>query len=67
MIAMNKISFKTLLASAFLTCAFSQGAVAAEVSGIKFSDTVKVGGKELVLNGLGVRTKLFFKVYATGL
>ena len=67
MIAMNKISFKTLLASAFLACAFSQGAVAAEVSGIKFSDTVKVGGKELVLNGLGVRTRVFFKVYATGL
>jgi len=67
MIAMNKISFKTLLAGAFLACAFSQGAMAAEVSGIKFSETTKVGGKELLLNGLGVRTKVIFKVYAAGL
>lgn len=67
MIAINKSSFKTLLAGAFLACAFSQGVSAAEVAGVKFHDTVKVAGKELVLNGLGVRTKLIFKVYATGL
>jgi hypothetical protein len=66
MIAMTKFSFKALLAGAFLACAF-QGASAAEVSGIKFADTVKVAGKELQLNGLGVRTKFIVKVYATGL
>ena len=64
---MNKFSFKALLAGAFLACAFSQGAVAAEVAGVKFPDTAKVGGKELQLNGLGVRTKLVFRVYAAGL
>ena len=67
MIAMNKFSFKALLAGAFLACAFGQGASAAEVNGIKFPDTVKVAGKELVLNGAGVRTKVIFKVYAGGL
>jgi hypothetical protein len=67
MIAINKFSFKALLAGAFLACAFSQGASAAEVAGVKFPDTVKVAGKELQLNGLGVRTKFIVKVYAAGL
>ncbi|MES2015808.1 MAG: chalcone isomerase family protein [Pseudomonadota bacterium] len=66
MIAINK-SFKALLAAAFLACACSQGASAADVAGVKFPDTAKVAGKELQLNGLGVRTKVFFKVYAAGL
>lgn len=66
MITMKKIGFKSLLASALLAAAVT-GAQAAEVSGIKFSDTTKVGGKELQLNGLGVRTKVIFKVYAAGL
>lgn len=67
MIAMTKFNFKALLAGAFLACSFSQAAVAAEVSGVKFAETVKVAGKELQLNGLGVRTKFIVKVYATGL
>jgi Chalcone isomerase-like len=41
-------------------------AQAAEVSGIKFDETATVGGKPLVLNGIGVRYKLV-KVYALGL
>jgi len=67
MIAMTKFSFKALLAGAFLSFAFSQGASAAEVSGVKFPDTMKIAGKELQLNGLGVRTKFIVKVYAAGL
>lgn len=66
MITMKKIGFKSLLASALLAVAVT-GAQAAEVAGIKFSDSAKVGGKELQLNGLGVRTKVIFKVYAAGL
>lgn len=66
MIAMKKFGVKTLLASALMAVAIS-GAYAAEVSGIKFADSAKVGGKELQLNGLGVRTKVIFKVYAAGL
>lgn len=60
------MGFKVLLASALFAFA-CQGASAAEVSGVKFADTVKVAGKELQLNGLGVRTKFFVKVYAAGL
>jgi hypothetical protein len=67
MIAINNFSFKGLLASAFLACAFSAPAVAAEISGVKFDDTNKVAGKELKLNGLGMRTKFVVKVYAAGL
>ena len=68
MIAMTKFNIKALLAGAFLACAFTQGAVAAEVSGVRFADTQKVAGKELQLNGLGVRYKFgVVKVYATGL
>lgn len=67
MIAMSKFNFKALLAGALLACSFSQVALAAEVSGVKFADTVKLGGKDLQLNGLGVRTKFIVKVYATAL
>lgn len=67
MIAINNIRIKSLLAGAFLAFAFNQGAVAAEISGVKFSDTAKVGGRELQLNGLGMRTKFIVKVYAAGL
>ena len=65
--AMSKLSFKGLLAGALVACAFLQTAVAAEISGVKFDDTVKVAGKELKLNGVGMRTKFVVKVYAAGL
>jgi hypothetical protein len=50
-----------------LACAFSQGALAAEAGGVKFDETAKVAGKELKLNGVGVRTKFIIKVYSAGL
>jgi hypothetical protein len=40
---------------------------AVDVSGYKFEDTTKVAGKELILNGAGMRTKFVVKVYAAGL
>lgn len=63
----TKMSFKALLAGVVMACTFSHGAMAAEVSGVKYDDTMKVAGKDLVLNGLGIRTKFIIKVYATGL
>lgn len=43
-------------------------ASAADVGGIKFDDTVQLGGKELKLNGAGFRIKgIFFKLYVMGL
>jgi len=40
-------------------------AVAAEVEGVRLPDTVRLseGGPELLLNGAGVRTRVFFRVY----
>ncbi|MGV0976826.1 MAG: chalcone isomerase family protein, partial [Azonexus sp.] len=43
------------------------GVHAAEVAGIKVDDQIKVGANELVLNGAGVRTKVFIKVYVGAL
>lgn len=40
---------------------------AAEVAGVKVEDQIKVGANELVLNGAGVRTKVFIKVYVGAL
>lgn len=40
---------------------------AAEVAGVKLDDKVKAGSQELVLNGAGLRKKLFFKVYVAAL
>ena len=42
-------------------------AAAVEVGGVKLEDTANVGGKELVLNGAGMRQLAFIKVYAIGL
>jgi Chalcone isomerase-like len=39
-------------------------AQAIEVGGLKFDDTAKVAGKELKVNGAGVRTRIVVKVYA---
>jgi hypothetical protein len=42
-------------------------AVAKEVAGVQFPETATVEGKELKLNGVGLRKKVVFKVYAAGL
>ena len=45
------------------------GARAAEVGGVKLDDRLRLapGGPELVLNGAGIRTRVFFKVYVGAL
>jgi len=43
------------------------GVQAAEVAGIRLDDSLRVGGNDLVLNGAGVRSKLFIKVYVGAL
>ncbi len=61
-------TLKTLATGAALALAIALPAVAAvDVNGIKFEDVNKVGGKDLKLNGAGMRTKLVIKVYAAGL
>ena len=47
-----------------LLCGAAQ---AAEVEGVKLADKVQLGSAELTLNGAGVRTRVFFKVYVGAL
>lgn len=42
-------------------------AAAKEVAGVTLPDTASVAGKQLKLNGAGLRKKLVFKVYVAGL
>ena len=52
-----------VLALALLACT----AQAAELEGVQLEDRVQVDGQALELNGLALRTRLFFKVYVAGL
>jgi hypothetical protein len=42
-------------------------AAAAELAGVRMDDSIQVGDQSLVLNGQGLRKKLFIKVYVGGL
>lgn len=42
-------------------------ALARELKGISMPDRITVEGKQVVLNGMGLRTKMTFKVYVAGL
>ena len=66
MTSMKIFSIKAALAGAVLAMAASS-AFAVNVGGVRYDDTMKVGGKELQLNGAGVRTKFFVKVFTLGL
>lgn len=59
--------FPVVVASTLLV--LCGAAVGAEVEGVKLADKVRVGegGPELVLNGAGVRTRAFFRVYVGAL
>jgi hypothetical protein len=64
----RRLVVKGMMAGALLAAAISLPAQAAvDVNGYKFEDTAKVAGKDLKLNGAGMRTKLIIKVYAAGL
>ena len=55
--------FIIIVAAAML----ANAAQAAEVGGVNLADKMSVGGQELVLNGAGIRTRAFFKVYVGSL
>ena len=50
-----------------LFTAWTAQTIAAEVAGVKLEDKARLGNADLVLNGIGLRTKVFFKVYVIGL
>jgi hypothetical protein len=53
-----------VLLAAWLAVSIPQ---AAEVAGVKIEEKIQVGGQELVLNGAGLRTRFFIKVYVGAL
>lgn len=57
--------FRFLLAVCIL--GVSSSAAALDLHGVKLPDKASVGGRELVLNGAGVRTRVVFKVYVGSL
>jgi len=64
----DKVISRSKRAAALVATLLAVPAVhAVEVAGVKVEDQVRVGGNELVLNGAGVRTKVFVKVYVGAL
>lgn len=61
-----KLALKRFLLVAALVLPVPAFAVV-EVAGIRFEDKASVAGKELALNGAGIRTRVVVKVYAMGL
>lgn len=55
------------LAAALLLLALAAPAPATEVAGVALPDTAALGGKTLQLNGAGLRSKFFVKVYVGAL
>jgi len=55
------------IAVLLLTFGLCSTATAASLAGVEMPDTASVAGTPLVLNGVGLRTKLFFKIYVGGL
>ncbi|WP_126445023.1 chalcone isomerase family protein [Sulfuricystis multivorans] len=65
---MRSIGKKTISALVFAALLGAAGAAKAlEVAGVKVEERVQTAGKTLTLNGAGLRTKLFFKVYVAAL
>lgn len=58
---------KAVLAGMLLAMLAGQALAAVEVDGAKYADRMSVSGKQLVLNGAGVRVKFGLKIYAAGL
>lgn len=57
----------SLITATVLTLGAALPSYAVEVGGVKLEDSTQVAGKNLVLNGAGLRVKAIFKVYAIGL
>ena len=59
-----------LLATALLLTGASLAplsAMAAELESVRMADTIKLGNRDLVLNGMGLRTRFGLRVYVAGL
>lgn len=59
-----RVSPALVLTAVLLVAPLARGA---EVAGVKLADRATLGNTELLLNGAGLRTRLFFKVYVAAL
>lgn len=64
---MNAVVVRLLAAMTLAIASIGVSAQAVELEGVKFEPTAQVGGAALQLNGAGLRTRVFFKVYVAGL
>jgi Chalcone isomerase-like len=53
--------------SLLLIALFALPTLGAEIAGVQVDEKIRLESSELVLNGAGLRTKAFFKVYVAGL
>jgi Chalcone isomerase-like len=64
---MSRIFTRLLAASLLALAAAGSGAQTVEVEGVKLESSAQVGNAALLLNGAGLRTRVFFKVYVAAL
>jgi hypothetical protein len=64
---LDKLRLISLVTSCILAGSLCQSAFATESAGINFTDTLKLGGKDLQLNGAGERSGFDNKMYVAGL
>lgn len=62
-----RMSRRTLIAAGLLAAALPFSVQAMDVGGVTVEPTAKVAGKELKLNGAGIRTRVIVKVYVMAL
>ncbi|MGE5492908.1 MAG: chalcone isomerase family protein [Actinomycetota bacterium] len=67
MITFHSVRAAAPLAALLASLLAVPGLHAAEVAGVQIDERLKVGNSELVLNGAGLRSKLFVKVYVGAL
>ena len=56
-----------MVSSLLAALLFAAGVQAAELEGVQLEERAQVDGQALELNGIGLRTRYFFKVYVAGL
>jgi len=64
---MKALRFPVLALAAALALPAARPAAAGTLAGVSMPDRIDVDGHNLVLNGMGLRKKLFIKVYVGGL
>lgn len=58
---------KQVISALILSVLFAAPSFAKEVAGVKIDDSISADGKQLSLNGAGIRTKWFMDIYVGGL